>query len=289
MNAWMALLWSVSLPLSVLALDAAPDGKKGADADKKPLVLFLGDSLTVGSQSHPDKARFPFWSYAEAIQMLAGTNSPYRFEKRAMGGNSICGQYPGLKAFFKKVCGGGRESAPEGLRYIIFQDSAVDHRPLPDEYEQALRECLGFVEKVPGVRVILCTTAFEGRKEGDALQEAWNKVNVVMRNVAEEKKLGMIELDVFWPRYITWYKGKKLPLSEEKKWRITGIDTVHPQHVGAIFLAMIIARELGIPPEALDIENPDLMADKAMLSEIRAFVYSWKEPVGRANAVRHPG
>jgi hypothetical protein len=264
---------------SALAADS-PAPPSGAGDAAKPLVMFIGDSLGVGGKSHPNAEKFPRWGYAEAIKVLAEQNGPYRFDKRATGGNSICGQYAGLMGFFKNVTGNGKEPAPDGLSMIVFQDSATGHMPPPDEYEAALRKALEYVEKKPGVKLVLCTTAFERRKEGDELAAAWAKVNVVMRKVAEEKKLGVIALDVSWPRYIEWYLAKKLPLSEEKKWRITGerIDSVHPGHIGSIFMAMNLARELGIPAEKLDIKNPDLGADEAMLKEIRDFVYSWKEP-----------
>lgn len=248
---------------------------------KRPLVMFIGDSLSAGGKSHPDAQKFPTWSYVEAMKVLTEkTNCVYRFDKRAAGGNSICGQFAGLMGFFKNVTGNGKEPAPEGLSVIVFQDSATLHKPAPDEYEAALRKAVEYVEKKPDVKLVICTTAFEGRKDGDELQEAWKKINVVFRRVAEEKKLPVIPLDISWPRYIEWYKAKKLPLAQEKNWRITGerMDTVHPGHLGAIFMAINIARELGIPPEQLDIENSDLGADKTMVKEIRDFVYSWKEP-----------
>jgi len=272
--------FAATLALASTAFGGEAPKEPPAGGAEKPLVMFIGDSLTVGGKNHPDAKKYPQWSYAEAIKVLAGKNGPYRFDKRCAGGNSICGQYPGLLGFFKNVTGNGKEPAPTGLSMIVFQDSATDHMPPPDEYEKALRDCLALVEKKPGVKLVLCTTAFEGRKEDDKLQEAWKKVNAVMRKVAEEKKLGVIALDVSWPRYIEWYKAKKLPLSEEKKWRITGerIDTVHPGLTGSVFMAMNIARELGIPKDKLDIENPDLPIDKAMTAEIRDFVYSWKEP-----------
>ncbi|MBA4387495.1 MAG: hypothetical protein C0404_05900 [Verrucomicrobia bacterium] len=281
----MRKMWTLVMVLVVLAgWTVAADSKAATNSTadlKRPLVMFIGDSLSAGGKSHPDAGKFPTWSYVEAMKVLTEkTNCVYRFDKRAAGGNSICGQFAGLMGFFKNVTGNGKEPAPDGMRMIIFQDSATGHKPAPDEYETALRKAVEYVEKKPGVNLVLCTTAFEGRKDGDELQESWKKVNIVFRKVAEEKKLAVIPLDISWPRYIEWYKSKKLPLAQEKNWRITGalMDTVHPGHLGAIFMAMNIAREIGIPPEQLDIENPDLGADKAMVKEIRDFIYSWKEP-----------
>jgi len=272
--------------LLMLLMPLARAGEKGpappADDDKRPLVLFIGDSLSVGGRGHPNQEKYPRWSYVEAIKVLAEGKGPYRFEKRAAGGQSICGKYRSLYYASRNVTVGGKRSKPvEGLAFIVFQDSATGHKPTPEEYEAALREIVGFVEKRPGVRLVLCTTAFERLSEKKAdLAEAWKKVNEVMRKLAEEKKLGLIRQDIYWQRYIDWYLAKKLPLKEEKHWRLTGtrIDSVHPGPTGSIFMAMQIARELGIPADKLDLDHPDLPIEKARAEAIRDFVYSWTEP-----------
>ncbi len=274
-------LLATALPIlsAAYAGENDPPPKAG---DTRPLVMFIGDSLSVGGKGHPDPKKYPRWSYVEAIKVLAEKDGPYRFDKRAAGGQSICGKYTSLYRSLKNVALGGKRSKPvEGLAFIVFQDSATGHKPGPEEYEKALREMIGFVEKRPDVKLVLCTTAFEraGKKRKE-LVDAWNRVNKVMLKIAEEKKLGIIRQDIYWQRYIDWYLAKKLPLKEEKHWRLTGqiIDSVHPGPAGSIFMAMQIARDLGIPAEKLDIENPDLPIDKEKTRQIRDFVYSWTEP-----------
>lgn len=272
--------------LLMLLAPLARAGEKGpvppADDDKRPLVMFIGDSLSVGGRGHPNQKKYPRWSYVEAIKVLAEGKGSYRFDKRAAGGQSICGKYRALYRALKSVTLGGKKSKPvEGLAFIVFQDSATGHKPTPDEYEKALREIIGFVEKRPGVKLVLCTTAFERLPEKRAdLAEAWKKVNEVMIKLAGEKKLGLIRQDIYWQRYVDWYLAKKLPLKEEKHWRLTGprINSVHPGLTGSIFMAMQIARELGIPAGQLDVDNPDLPIEKARAEAIRDFVYSWTEP-----------
>ncbi len=276
----------ILVAMVLLASPRACAGEKAADdgnasKDERPLVMFIGDSLSVGGRGHPNAKKYPRWSYVEAIKVLAEGKGPYRFDKRAAGGQSICGKYRALYYSSRNVTVGGKRSKPvEGLAFIVFQDSATGHKPTPEEYEKALREIIGFVEKRPGVKLVLCTTAFERMPSGSDLGAAWQKVNEVMIKLAKEKSLGLIRQDIYWQRYVDWYLAKKLPLKEEKHWRLTGerIDKVHPGATGSVFMAMQIARELGIPADKLDLDNPDLPIEKARAEAIRDFVYSWKEP-----------
>jgi hypothetical protein len=282
-----AVLLSAALAIAVVpsgrASEAPSGGPAPASDDKRPLVMFIGDSVTVGTKSHPNAEKYPRWSYVEALRVLTDKHGPYRYDKRCGGGQSICGSYRGLYGMAKGVTLGVRNTKPpEGLAFIVFQDSAVGHMPAPEEYEPPLREIVGFAEQRPGVQLILSTTAFERRKEGNELSAAWNKINELVLKVAGEKKLGVIRQDIFWQRYIDWYTAKGLPAKEERKWRITGnegvMDTVHPGATGAVFLAMVMARDLDVPADKLEVDSPDLPIPKEQAAEIRDFVYSWKEP-----------
>lgn len=275
------------LGLAMLLILATAHRLPAEPSGERPLVMFIGDSLSVGGRNHPNQEEYPRWSYVEAIKVLAEKDGPYRFDKRAAGGNSICGAHRGLYRSAQSITIGSRNQDPvPGLAIIVFQDSATGHKPSPDEYEPALRDIVGFVEKRPGVRLVLCTTAFERRQDRwkeedrDGLGAAWHKINEVMLKIANEKRLALIRQDIYWQRYINWYLAKNLPPLEEKKWRLTGegLDTVHPGPCGSVFMAIQIARDLGIPAESLDVDNPDLPISKEMAVQIRDFVYSWSEP-----------
>lgn len=287
----MRYLSTVIMILGGLAFPCASLAEEPPAGDERPLVMFIGDSLTVGSAGHPDQDKFPRWSYVDALRVMTDQSGTYRYDTRAAGGSSISGPYRALHYFAKGVTVGSRNRKPiEGIAFIVLQDSGMplkdvvpDHMK-PDAYESALREIIGFVEQRPGVKLILCTTAFERRPAGDATSDVWHKVNRVMLKLAKERTeiTGVIRQDIYWQRYVDWYLTKKLPTKQERLWRLTGngghFDTVHPGMTGSVFVAMQMARELGIPAEKLNLDHPDLPISKSMAVEICDFVYAWKEP-----------
>jgi len=180
---------------------------------------------------------------------------------------------------------GSRKNPAVRMDIMIFQDSATRHMPTIEEYGPPLTQ-IADAAKARGVKLILCTTGFDRLPTNEKDQryklwkgvgDAWANINVLMRKFQKERGIDIIPLDITGARYVE--HTKTLSSKEARQWSRTGryIDHVHPRGLGKVFMAMNIARDLGVPPEKLDVEKLDFGVEQEVIKNIRDFVYSWKD------------
>ncbi|MBA4388514.1 MAG: hypothetical protein C0404_11070 [Verrucomicrobia bacterium] len=144
----------------------------------------------------------------------------------------------------------------------------------------AISRVIQSAKKSPETRVVLSTVTIEpgGTWSAKVSAESVKAANDAILKIAGEARVPVIRLDVAWERYLGAF-GNRTPAM---KWRLTEhgsyYDGVHPGKLGALFQALVFARELGIPPEKFDETSPALDVDKAVAAELKRFVYSWTEP-----------
>ncbi|MBA4388112.1 MAG: hypothetical protein C0404_09035 [Verrucomicrobia bacterium] len=282
-----------ALLLTAMPGSAGEAGKAAGvsgDGRKKPLVLFVGDSITAGKPTgQPDyKPTDPnedpllkegAYGYYEAmVEATRGTNVSLRFAKMASGGQGVTGW---IGVACKQVLEKRHRDFKEMPAYLVVQDYITGKTP--DELksiEEAFRLMHAQAVKAGDVKLVWSTVVTDprgssGLKAADADVKATTEL---ILKLAGELKVPVIRLDIAWSRFVEYSKDK----TPAKDWILTSFgrysDGVHPGKVGAFFQAVVVARELGIPAEKFDETVPALGMDKAQAAEIKKLVYSWEEP-----------
>jgi hypothetical protein len=248
-----------------------------AEELKKPLLLFVGDSVTVGWKAKS-------YSYVNALYEATRGKLPFRVDKVCSGGQGLAGKYNGIKGGCQKILEGRSSLGKDLPAYLVVQDfESLSTPELLKEQEQAIRDIAGWAAKSPEVRMIMSTVATEpnGIWVKQFRPEDIKATNEATLKAAKELKIPVVRLDLAWERWAEFTKDKNPALD----WRLTGgpgaryYDGVHPGKVGILFQALVFAREFGVPPEDFDENAPSLLElPKEMTAEVKKFVYSWTEP-----------
>lgn len=284
---WMAVaVMVVGAAGTMLGDDTAPTGRVG-----KALVLFVGDSITAGKPTgQPDykptaaAATTPGlkegrYGYVEAlVEATVGKEIPYRFSKLGNGGQAITGW---IGTACRQVLEKRHSSVKEMPAFLVVQDyfTAGDEKAA-GELEQALRRMAKEAEKAGSVRLVWSTVTTDPRGASGlkALDEKVKATNEIILKIAGESKVPVVRLDTAWARYEEFIKARN-PIRD---WVLTMrgklADGVHPGKVGALFQALVFARELGIPAELFDETVPAIGLPAAQAAEIKKLVYAWEEP-----------
>lgn len=283
-----------SLAIAAGAPSPAPAPAPAQEQEPLPLVLFVGDSITAGaptgnagykpSQPAPS-ARFLAgrYGYVEALwEATREKGVPYRFDKFGNGGQPITGWIGATCRQVLEKRNGGINETPA---YLVIQDficvGTVDGKvTTANDIVKAVGSIVESAKKSQGTRIILSTPVMEpgGTWSRKVSPEAIRDSDAAFLKAAEEFKLPVVRLDRAWARYLEAF-GERTP---RKDWQLTNhgsyCDGVHPGKIGALFQALVFARELGIPAGQFDETNPQLGVEKAQAAEIKAFVYGWTEP-----------
>jgi hypothetical protein len=212
------------------------------------------------------------------VEATRKSGAPYRFEKLGSGGQAITGW---IGTACRQVLEKRNRAVGEMPAILVVQDYITGKTPEAlKEIEAALRDMAGRAGKVPGLKLVWSTATTDpkgtsGLKADDEDVEATNQV---MLKLAEEVKVPVVRLDAAWKQYLEFAEGKT-PLRD---WILTLqgkiADGVHPGTVGALFQALVFARELGLPAEQFDEAAPALGVKPEQAAEIKKLVYSWKTP-----------
>ena len=279
---------------TVMAAEARSPAAAQPPGQQRPLVLFVGDSITAGTPtgnagyepSEPaPSSRFLAgrYGYVEALwEATRETGVPYRFDKLGNGGQPITGWIGNM---CRQVLEGRNRDISEPPAYLVVQDfvgvGTVDGKTTTeDDIVKAVGSIVESARKSRGTKIILSTPVMEpgGTWSGKVPPDAIKDSGAAFLKAAERFKLPVVRLDRAWERYLAAF-GKRTP---SKDWQLTNrgssYDGVHPGKVGALFQALVFARELGIPAEQFDEANPQLGVEKAQAAEIEAFVYGWTDP-----------
>jgi hypothetical protein len=291
------LLAGLTVSTAIAAETPAPAGAPALGQEQKPLplVLFVGDSITAGKPSGNDSykpsepapsARFlaGHYGYVEALwEATREKGVPYRFDKFGNGGQAITGW---IGVICRQILERRNPDVREPPAFLIIQDfirvGTVEGKvTTADDIAKAVASIVASAKKSsPEVKIIVSTPVIEpdGTWSGKISPETIKDTGAVFLKAAEEFKLPVVRLDLAWARYLEAF-GKRTP---RKAWQLTNHgsyhDGVHPGRVGALFQALVFARELGIPAEKFDETNPQLGVEKAQAAEIKAFVYGWTDP-----------
>jgi len=291
-----AFLAAAAAALLVCPMASAGESAPAAGGgDKsKPLAIFVGDSITVGTNVEaaglkyklPDPLPTPRftagrYSYVEALYEATRAKPAFRIDKNCSGGQGISGQYSGLKIACRQIFEKRWADVKELPAFLVLQDFEVQTTDADRKANgDALREIAAMAAKVPQVKFVASTVATEpgGMWSATFKPEDIKATNETLIKTAEELKLPLIRLDTAWERYFEFAKDKKPAAA----WRLTQVgklyDGVHPGPVGILFQALVFARELGVPAEGFDENAASLGLPKEQTAEIKKFVYSWKEP-----------
>ncbi len=262
-----------------------------APAAEKPLVVFVGDSITAGRPTGnpdykppdpPPAAHLAAGSYGYFEALVEATRAadvPFRFAKLGNGGQAITG-------WIGMTCRQVLEKRNAGVKELPAILIVQDFLRTPDEAARAkLTEALramAELSKKQGVQLVWIAATIEklpgATWAGGIEKEHIDATNEVMLTLGKELGVPVIRMDTAWERWREWTKDKE----PAAKWRLTQrgkiFDGVHPGLTGSLFFALVIARELGIPAEQFDEAAPALGLDKAQAAEIKKFVYGWPEP-----------
>jgi hypothetical protein len=271
-----------------------------AAGSDKPLVVFVGDSVTAGRPTGredyvPSDAAVPSglaagsYGYVEAlVEGTLSTDVPYRFQKLGSGGQALTGW---IGICCRRILGKRDRVVKELPALLVVQDN---YYPPDDEAKQKLRDTLGELAGLAataGVRLAWCTVGIEpgGTFVRKTKLSDVDAVNELFMEEGKKHSVPVIRLDIAWKRYLERFKDRQ----PARDWWLTRhgklFDGAHPGRVGAYFQALVFARELGIPPEKFDQTAPALAMEKSQADEIKAFVYSWKDPTVLAlENVRQP-
>ncbi len=281
----MRLVGIAALVSAALAAGAA------ARAQEKPLVVFVGDSITAGRPTGnpdykppepPPAAHLAAGSYGYFEALVEATRTadvPFRFGKLGNGGQAITGW---IGTTCRQVLEKRSASVKELPAILIVQDFLST----PDEAARAkLTEALramAELSKKQGVQLVWITATIEklpgATWAGRIEKEHIDATNEVMLALGKELGVPVIRMDTAWERWREWTKDKE----PAAKWRLTQrgklFDGVHPGLTGSLFFALVIARELGIAAGQFDEAAPALGIDKDPAAETKKFVYGWTEP-----------
>lgn len=276
----------------------APVEKKAYDAEaeaKKPLVLIIGDSVSVGA-GRPDykksadftprigraKGDGPGYGYVEALcEATFDQDVPCRFDKLAAGGMSISGKYAGLKGSFRSIFEKRHKDIKELPAILIYQDFQCMRTPEEiAAHKAAIKEIHEWSKKEPTVRLVFSTVAWEsgGTFSKGYPDEDLRKSNEATLEVTRELGIPVIRLDQAWERYREHIKDRKDSFKLMITFQGKYMDGVHPGRIGQFFQAVVFARELGIPAEKFNEKAKVLDVDPELAADIEKFVYSWTEP-----------
>ncbi len=272
------------LTLALLAASSA----KGKEENLK--VLFVGDSITAGKPTgFPDYApvdpptpRFKNGCYGYVEALLEATRKKqhrFNFDKHGAGGQAIT---KAIGVTLRQIL----EKRNRSINYLpdilVVQDFNIGSSPEARQgIAEAMKRIAGWAKKQPAVRLVFSTVTLETRS-GTSGHSKYNMedcaaTNEVIVKTAKEIGIPLIRLDLAWQRFKEFAQGKE-PIG---KWLLTSrgkiFDGIHPGRMGSYFMALVMARELGIPAEHFDENAPVLGVEPAQARSIKTLVYSWTD------------
>jgi hypothetical protein len=277
--------------LGVLLAAAISAGEEPA---VKPLAIFVGDSITMATPSaspdylpsrgavHEDLHAGRFGYFEALVESTAAKESPLRLRKAGNRGQALA---EALGRECRQILERRHRTVKELPAYLVVQDYSVIRKDDPEaaqkaaQWEKVVRELAQLAAQAK-VTLILSTVATDPRGSSSlkAKDEHVQHTNELILKTAKELKLPVVRLDVAWDRYDRFARGKE----PAKDWILTQrgklADGVHPGPVGALFQALVFARELGIPAEQFDVTVEALAIPKMQAADIKKLVYSWREP-----------
>ncbi len=289
----ISALMAFTLPLA--GAGRCEEAKQQA-APRKPLVLFVGDSITAGKPTgrpdyKPDDSlaasaglKEGAYGYFEAlVEATKGQDIPFSLKKLGNGGQAITGW---IGTTCRQVLEKRHSIAKELPAILVVQDYiAVKDEEGKKALEEALRAMAGQARKA-GVKLIWSTVATDPRGSSGlkASDEDVRATNELILRVAKEQNVPVVRLDMAWARYEEFARDRE----PARDWILTMrgkiADGVHPGTVGALFQALVFARELGIPAEKFDEKAQTLGVKPGQAAEIKKLVYSWTEPTAVSSA-----
>lgn len=285
----MALRFYLLTTVLALCPARAEETTPAVQRAEKPILLFVGDSITVGKPTgHPEyepsipniepKLKKGAYGYFEAlVEATRDKDLAMRFEKLGNGGQGLTG-WIGLTC--KKVLTHRHADFNTLPATLIVQDYITGKSPEElKDIETALREMHALSVKAGTVRLVWSTVATDP-KGSSGLKAPDDRVaatNEVILKVAKELAVPVVRLDLAWARYIEFTKDK----TPVRDWILTNQvhinDGVHPGKVGAFFQALVFARELGISAKQFNENAPALGLPNEQAVELKNWVYGWKD------------
>jgi len=269
---------------------AAAQGPGTSSAASKPLILFVGDSITSGTPSaqttyRPSAAGLAakadleegnYGYYDALVEATASKDVPFRFRKIGLRGQALTGS---LGLACRQVLERRHRTLKELPAYLIVQDYFIAQDGSLEELDKALRQLAEAANKAR-VKIVFSTVTTDPRGSSPlkAKDEDVQRTNALILKTAKEVDVPVVRLDLAWERYEKFAKGKE----PARDWILTNVgkraDGVHPGPVGALLQALVFARELGIPPGKFDETIPELGVPEEQAVALKKLVYSWVDP-----------